>query len=118
MRNTFSAISYREVGYYFRLSNIISSISATDRERVTATLREGTRRMRDLSDDQLHAVSHRDEDEAMPGEVLHRIMRYESHLERQFERKLQQLVAWRRAKGEQHTPTGSDKEAGSLWKHA
>jgi hypothetical protein len=33
-------------------------------------------------------------------EDLSRIMEYETALERQFERKLQQLVAWRRAKGE------------------
>jgi len=33
-------------------------------------------------------------------EDLKKIMDYESALERQFERKLQQLVAWRRAKGE------------------
>jgi hypothetical protein len=33
-------------------------------------------------------------------EDMERILRYETALERQFERKLQQLVAWRRAKGE------------------
>jgi len=33
-----------------------------------------------------------------PGEDLDKITRYEAHLERQFERKLQQLVAWRRVK--------------------
>jgi hypothetical protein len=33
-------------------------------------------------------------------EDLDKIMRYEAALERQFERKVQQLVAWRRAKGE------------------
>jgi hypothetical protein len=33
-------------------------------------------------------------------EDLDKIARYETSLERQFERKLQQLVAWRRAKGE------------------
>ncbi len=33
-------------------------------------------------------------------EDLSGIMAYEAALERQFERKLQQLVAWRRAKGE------------------
>jgi hypothetical protein len=31
---------------------------------------------------------------------VRKISRYEAHLERQFERKLRQLVAWRRAKGE------------------
>jgi hypothetical protein len=33
-------------------------------------------------------------------EDLDMIMRYETALERQFARKVQQLVAWRRAKGE------------------
>lgn len=33
-------------------------------------------------------------------EDLDKIMRYEAALERQFERKVQQLVAWRRARGE------------------
>ena len=33
-------------------------------------------------------------------EDLSRIMAYEAALERQFEMKVQQLVAWRRAKGE------------------
>lgn len=37
---------------------------------------------------------------------LEKIVRYEAALERQFERKLQQLVAWRREKGE-----GGEKEA-------
>jgi hypothetical protein len=36
-------------------------------------------------------------------EDLKKIMDYEAALERQFERKLQQLVAWRRAKGEPGT---------------
>jgi len=36
-------------------------------------------------------------------EDLRKIMDYEVALERQFERKLQQLVAWRRAKGERDT---------------
>jgi hypothetical protein len=36
-------------------------------------------------------------------EDLRKIMDYEAALERQFERKLQQLVAWRRAKGERDT---------------
>jgi hypothetical protein len=36
-------------------------------------------------------------------EDLRKIMDYEAALERQFERKLQQLVAWRRAKGEVDT---------------
>jgi hypothetical protein len=36
-------------------------------------------------------------------EDLRKIMDYEAALERQFERKLQQLVAWRRAKGEPST---------------
>jgi hypothetical protein len=36
-------------------------------------------------------------------EDLKKIMDYEAALERQFERKLQQLVAWRRAKGERGT---------------
>ena len=31
---------------------------------------------------------------------MNKVTRYEAALERQFERKLQQLVAWRRAKGE------------------
>jgi hypothetical protein len=35
-----------------------------------------------------------------PREGVHKISRYEAHLERQFERKLRQLVAWRRAKEE------------------
>jgi hypothetical protein len=33
-------------------------------------------------------------------EEMEKILRYETALERQFERKLQQLIAWRRAKGE------------------
>ena len=33
-------------------------------------------------------------------ENMERILRYEAALERQFERKVQQLVSWRRAKGE------------------
>ena len=33
-------------------------------------------------------------------EDIERILRYEAALERQFERKVQQLVSWRRAKGE------------------
>jgi hypothetical protein len=37
-------------------------------------------------------------------EDLDTIVRYETSLERQFERKLQQLVAWRRAKGEVGQP--------------
>ncbi|MGO8734943.1 MAG: hypothetical protein ACLQVM_19365 [Terriglobia bacterium] len=36
-------------------------------------------------------------------EDLGKIMDYEAALEKQFERKLQQLVAWRRAKGEPGT---------------
>ena len=36
-------------------------------------------------------------------EDLSKIMDYEAALERQFERKLQQLLAWRRAKGEPGT---------------
>jgi hypothetical protein len=36
-------------------------------------------------------------------EDLRKIMDYEGALKRQFERKLQQLVAWRRAKGEPDT---------------
>jgi hypothetical protein len=36
-------------------------------------------------------------------EDLSKIMDYEAALEKQFERKLQQLVAWRRAKGEPGT---------------
>jgi hypothetical protein len=39
-------------------------------------------------------------------EDLRKIMDYEAALERQFERKLQQLVAWRRAKGEVDTNRG------------
>ncbi len=35
---------------------------------------------------------------------LDRIIRYESHLEHQFERKLQQLVSWRKARGESMAP--------------
>ncbi len=43
----------------------------------------------------------------LPGQKeLEKIVRYEAALERQFERKLQQLVAWRREKGE-----GGEKEA-------
>ncbi len=39
-------------------------------------------------------------------EDLSKIMDYEAALEKQFERKLQQLVAWRRAKGEVDTNRG------------
>ena len=74
--------------------------------------------MRDLSDEHLRPAVQRGEDEVMPGEVLDRIMRYEAHLERQFERKLQQLVAWRRAKGEPAFPAGSDRQAGTAQEHA
>ena len=42
-------------------------------------------------------------------EDLEKIMRYEAALERQFERKLQQLVAWRRARKE-----GSEKTEGRV----
>jgi hypothetical protein len=43
----------------------------------------------------------------LPGQQdLEKIIRYEAALERQFERKLQQLVAWRREKRE-----GAEKEA-------
>jgi hypothetical protein len=43
----------------------------------------------------------------LPGQKdLRKIMRYEAALERQFEHKLQQLVAWRREKG-----AGGEKEA-------
>jgi len=43
-------------------------------------------------------------------EDLRKIMDYEGALERQFERKLQQLVAWRRAKGEPGTSEGFTKD--------
>jgi hypothetical protein len=39
-------------------------------------------------------------------EDLRKIMEYEAALERQFEKKLQQFVAWRRAKGEDDTNGG------------
>jgi hypothetical protein len=42
------------------------------------------------------------------GEDFEKLIRYEAHLERQFERKLQQFVAWRRAKGELPVPRRSD----------
>ncbi len=44
-------------------------------------------------------------------ENVDRIVRYESHLERLFERKLQQLVAWRRVKAE-----GSESKEGEAQK--
>jgi hypothetical protein len=46
---------------------------------------------------------------------LDRIIRYEAHLERQLERKLQQLVAWRRVKKEEplHGGQTTPKELGS-----
>jgi hypothetical protein len=40
-------------------------------------------------------------------EDLDKVMRYEAALERQFERKVQQLVAWRRAKGVPATIEGA-----------
>ena len=45
-------------------------------------------------------------------EDMERILRYETALERQFERKLQQLVAWRRAKGEPAALDGAAPWAG------
>lgn len=51
----------------------------------------------------------REEAQLMPKqEDLDKVVRYETHLERQFERKLQQLVAWKRAK--QGRIFGSDVE--------
>jgi hypothetical protein len=44
------------------------------------------------------------------GEDLEKLARYEAHLERQFERKLQQFVAWRRAKGELAVPGRPDSK--------
>lgn len=46
-------------------------------------------------------------------EDLDKIMRYEAALERQFERKLQQLVAWRREKEEGIDKATSKRRAGS-----
>ena len=46
-------------------------------------------------------------------EDLNKIMRYEAALERQFERKVQQLVAWRRAKREE-SPGGILEAEGLL----
>jgi hypothetical protein len=40
-------------------------------------------------------------------EDLKKIMDYEAALERQFERKVQQLVAWRRSKGEVSATDGA-----------
>lgn len=108
----------REVNYYVRLCYIIFDACAKEREQVTATFHGGTKRMRGPSDGHPQAALQRGEDEVMPGDVLDRIMRYESHLERQFERKLQQLVAWRRAKGEPPTPGGSNREQGTAQRHA
>jgi hypothetical protein len=42
----------------------------------------------------------RDDKLLLPQEHLGRIVVYEAHLERQFEKKVQMLVSWRRAKGE------------------
>jgi hypothetical protein len=42
----------------------------------------------------------RKEQGIFPYDDMDKVMRYEAHLERQFERKVQQLVAWRRFKGE------------------
>jgi hypothetical protein len=94
----------KELVYYFRLSGFITGVRTAEREKVTSAFRGGKGRARSLSDDRLQATLRRSEDEVMPGEVLDRIIRYESHLERQFERKLQQFVAWRRAKRETPGP--------------
>ena len=45
-------------------------------------------------------------------EDMERILRYETALERQFERKLQQLVAWRREKKEGMDKSISKQRAG------
>jgi hypothetical protein len=45
---------------------------------------------------------------------LEKIMRYEVALERQFERKLQQLVAWRREKGEGGEKGAPKRRAGGM----
>jgi hypothetical protein len=43
---------------------------------------------------------------------LEKIVRYEAALERQFERKLQQLVAWRREKGKSGEKQAAQGRAG------
>ena len=54
------------------------------------------------------------ESELIPAEDdRERILRYETALERQFERKLQQLVAWRREKVEAIDKATSKRRAGS-----
>lgn len=45
-------------------------------------------------------------------EDLGRLIQYESHLERQFQQKLQQLVAWRRARGQLTLPKCVEFEEG------
>jgi hypothetical protein len=89
-----------EVRFYDHLHNLMRNAENEGRKKAAGGPRGRSMQRQGGPDSELQIEDIEDSPWLLPGEALDKVMRYEAHLERQFERKLQQLVAWRRAKGE------------------
>jgi len=97
-RDSFLQALNGEVSFYFRLDNLMRRAENEGRKKAAGGPRDGSRQPQGGPDSELHIEGTANRARILLGEDLDKVMRYEAHLERQFERKLQQLVAWRRAK--------------------
>jgi len=97
-RDSFLQALNGEVSFYFRLDNLMRRAENEGRKKAAGGPRDRSRQPQGGPDSELHIEGTANSARILLGEDLDKVMRYEAHLERQFERKLQQLVAWRRAK--------------------
>ena len=99
-RESFLQALNGEVSFYFRLDNLMRRAEKEGRKKAAGGPRDRSRQPQGGPDREVEIERIEGGLGVVPGGDIDKVMRYEAHLERQFERKLQQLVAWRRAKEE------------------